>query len=247
MIVHTLIGAETPIKGDPTLPNWVNVRVEEATTEEGPWNTVETQLLDPFPTDPTVATVYNITFSSVNSVAWYRLVFIDQNGDESVPTAPVLDDGTPHTEYPWLPTVAEVALHVRARTRTRGGQQVGTFTVDTIPTDLEVRNLIVQAAERIFGRLGNVPANLTATASSAAAVLAAMLIELSYFPEQINSDRSSYRELKKLFDEDMKTLIEASGGGGSSAVDEQIALEAAQQGQSPYFYFDGFAVGNVNW
>lgn len=247
MIVHTLIGAETPIKADATDPKWVNVRIEEALLEAGPWSTVDTQVLDPLPLNPSVVARFNLTFLSINAVAWYRLVWIDQNGDESTPTAPVYDDGTPSTEYPWLPTVGEVALHVRARTRTRGGAQVGTFTNETAITSTEVQNLIVQAAERMGGKLGTVPETLYSAASSAAAVMAAMFLELSYFPEQINSDRSSYRELKKLLDEDLASLIEAMGSGGTTAVDDQNAVEAAALGQSPYFYFDGFAVGNVNW
>lgn len=247
MIVHTLVGAETPIKADALEAKWVNVRIEESLLETGPWATLDTQVLDPLPQDPSVAARFNLTFLSINAVAWYRLVWIDSNTNESVPTTPVYDDGTPSTEYPWLPTVGEVALHVRARTRTRGGAQVGTFTAETAITSTEVQNLIVQAAERMGGKLGTVPENLYDAASSTAAIMAAMFLELSYFPEQINSDRSSYRELKKLLDEDLTSLIEAMGSGGSTAIDDQEAAAAAANGQSPYFYFEGFAVGNVLW
>jgi hypothetical protein len=55
-----------------------------------------------------------------------------------------------------------------------------------------------------------------------AALYTAMLVELSYFPNQIGSDRSPYEKYKELYDEGMEALTEAiaencdSGGDGLS-------------------------------
>lgn len=61
-----------------------------------------------------------------------------------------------------------------------------------------------------------VPTSCWDDARYVAAVNTALKIELSYFPEQINTGRSPYPQLKQLFDDSLRRLlmaVESSGGG----------------------------------
>ena len=111
----------------------------------------------------------------------------------------------------YRPTIADVAVRLRARLRTRGGAAVDTFTTDTAPTAVQVDAIIDEALEEVAAEIGsnipNVPVDPSdpdQTARNAAkrlvSLYAAMMVELSYFPEQVSTERSSYKQLKELFD-----------------------------------------------
>lgn len=88
----------------------------------------------------------------------------------------------------WWPTVEDVAGLLRARTKPTDGQEyLGTFNASTRPTDTEVRVLIGQAAQRVTSAFssGEVPAASWDAANEAALLRAAMWVETSYFPEQV--------------------------------------------------------------
>jgi hypothetical protein len=122
------------------------------------------------------------------------------------------------TAVPWRPTADEVARLLRARTKDATGTEVGAWTSDTRPSLSEVEDLIDQAVELMQARTGTDLAEPCASgAHRLAGLLAAMLVELSYFPEQVNSDRSAYPEYKRLYDDGMNALAECiaqSGEGG---------------------------------
>lgn len=100
----------------------------------------------------------------------------------------------------YTPTVAQVGALLRARTKDTGGNELGTFTSATRPTDTEVNLLIAQAAGTLSTKAGDdIPAALFDEASQLAAIRAAMLVELSYFPEQIMTGRSTYPQLQELW------------------------------------------------
>jgi hypothetical protein len=98
----------------------------------------------------------------------------------------------------YLPSPDDLATLLRARTKDANGTELGKWSDETRPTETDVARLIALAASEL------VPVDFTGpctrSARSAIAYHAACLIELSYFPEQVRSDRSPYEELKVLAD-----------------------------------------------
>lgn len=97
----------------------------------------------------------------------------------------------------WTPSVDDVALRLIARTRQRGnGVLAKTFNSMTEPTDTDVTGMIAQAVRLLRPRLGEVPDRLADTAQSLATLKAAMIVEQSYFLEQIDAGLSPYKDLQ---------------------------------------------------
>jgi hypothetical protein len=154
---------------------------------------------------------------------------------------------------PRLPTVDDIGALLRARTQNKSDDEIGTFDDETRPTKDEVDKIIGQAASVVYGRIGSVEDDVL-TCSSAddirnqakylASLLAAMLVELSYFPEQVKSDRSAYEYYKEMWDDQMPMLIDAAAEcrGGEVVPD--------QEGGGPGNASWGFPVdvgGMVGW
>lgn len=132
----------------------------------------------------------------------------------------------------WKPNVQEVASLLRARTKDGLGNEVGTFTANTRPNVDQVTMMIDLAANEVAVAVGaEIPDalgegtdvdNLRETATYVTILLAAMNVELSYFPEQIQSDRSPYNAYERQLARVMKLLVEAvaeaGGGGGGGSV-----------------------------
>lgn len=114
----------------------------------------------------------------------------------------------------WAPTVDDVAALVRVRTKPADGQvPLGTFNTSTRPTEFQVETLITQAVGYVQSIIGtDLDEDLYDRAGNVAALYAAMLVELSYYPEQISTDRSPYEKLKELFDGAMSGLLGATLG-----------------------------------
>jgi hypothetical protein len=146
-------------------------------------------------------------------------------------------------EATFAPTVADVAAYIRARTKVPGGKEVGTFTVNTRPTEAEVELLIAQAVDPVAAAIGGEPCNdqLTQSATAAAAMLTAILIESSYWPEQAEARGSTAARLEGLFDKRMKALsaavAEECGGQGTGG--EEGGNAGAEAAGS---YSDGYAL-----
>ena len=131
----------------------------------------------------------------------------------------------------YTPTVDSVAAYLRARTKTRGGTEAGTFNSQdaaennkTRPTSEEVTEMIGNALRDVSGVVGaDIDSAYFDAATDVAALRTAMLVELSYWPDQINSGRSPYPQLKELYDEAWENLLTALGistdaGGGAVPV-----------------------------
>lgn len=94
------------------------------------------------------------------------------------------------------PTSDDVATLLRARTKDLDGAELGHFTANTRPTDTEVAAIIDMAYAEVTGRVGVYVGDRCADAAKQLVVIrAAAWVELSYWPEQIRSDRSVYAEL----------------------------------------------------
>lgn len=147
-------------------------------------------------------------------------------------------------EVAWRPSLPEVGALLPRRTKNDDGAYVNTFTSGTEPTGEQAESLITMATGHVASRVGETgdlcnPA-LTSRARSMAALYAAMLIELTLFPEQVGSNRSPYPQLKDLFDDGMKALIEGvaencgEGGGGESVGGSGTLASAAFPEATPW-------------
>ena len=111
------------------------------------------------------------------------------------------------------PSVADVAALLRARTRDVNGVEVGTFNDDTRPTSSQAVTVIEEAVADIQAGMGlSRPLELAGAGRSAAAMLTACTIELSYFPEQVQSNRSAFQEYWELLQSKITALQEAARG-----------------------------------
>lgn len=134
----------------------------------------------------------------------------------------------------YTPTVDAVAAYLRARTKTLGGQEAGTFAPAASAEDEKTRPSFEQVTEAIGTSVGEIAGAFgsdipdapgsdigayRSAAQSLAALGAALIVELSYFPEQIPTGRSPYIQLKDLYDsrfENLKdTLFPDPDDGGS--------------------------------
>jgi hypothetical protein len=127
----------------------------------------------------------------------------------------------------WAPGVVNVGAILRARTKDRSQNEVGTFTADTRPTGDQVAVLIEQAVSDVVDVVGSdLPTPTWGSATYVAALSAAMQVELSYFPEQVGTGRSPYAQLKDLYDvrlERLRKAVIAERAGGNE-VDPSAAL-----------------------
>jgi len=102
----------------------------------------------------------------------------------------------------WMPTVSNVGALLRARTCDDNGNELGTFTSETRPTDTQVEELITRAASITVGAsIGYlVPEPLWESARTVTSMLAAMLVEVGFFPEQVRAAASPYVQYERLFE-----------------------------------------------
>jgi len=126
----------------------------------------------------------------------------------------------------WAPSVQDVANLLRARTINKNGGEVGTFNAATRPSDEEVQGLIESSYGDVvdaIGQITDVPSNLVNAASSIVAIGAAMLVEMSYYPEQVGTGRSPYAQLASQYKDKLCRLQDAivSAGGNRPTNDYQ--------------------------
>lgn len=146
----------------------------------------------------------------------------------------------------WWPTPDDVATLLRARTKDDTGRELGTWTDATRPTNVEVQSIIELAARQTVSDEFAGPCERSAFA--AINYRAACIVELSYFPEQVRSDRSPYEELKALADaalDELQTCISSGtsdGGdpGGEGYTYHSLALVPA----TTWAYYQG---GGWGW
>jgi hypothetical protein len=116
------------------------------------------------------------------------------------------------------PTVDDVALLLRARTKDSNGNEVGTFDDDTRPTGDQVDSHIDVAMALVgirFGPVEDMPAEAQAAFAGLVAYRAALRVEKSYFPDQVLTGRSAYAELREEYLDDLTAFTEAMAGGGA--------------------------------
>lgn len=257
MSIVVTLENQTPPERHDTLP-WTLALIQEAATPDpaASWATIASVSLSPYDTDPSVPASHDFTTSGASlAQGWYRIVWQDAGGHQTGPTEPTqiasqLQGGS-------RPSVKDVAALLRARTVVHGGKETGTFTQATRPTDDEVENLIDMAMDEVMGKVK--PIDYTQPFGSAynapgsdyerrirraVALQAAILVEVSYFPEQVRNDQSPVATYQQLFDSRIRALIAegetgraegmgeggAGGGSGDSPGDAYWSFPAAAPG-----------------
>lgn len=228
-----------PRTGTGAVP-WTTARILESAAETGPFVQIDQITLSPVDTDPANPVPRDLTTANATLTdGWYEVVWVDANGAVSDPTAPL--ENAPATGT--RPSVQEVASRLRARTKIAGGKELGTWTTTTRPTAGEVEDLIDDALDEVLGKVQpiddtqqfgsayNAPgSDYERRIRRAVALYAAILVELSYFPEQIRSGQSPVTTMQQLYDSRIRALISegetgraegmgvgGSGGGGGDA------------------------------
>ena len=153
----------------------------------------------------------------------------------------------------YTPTLDDVGALVRARTVDAGGNEIGTFSPTTRPTDVEATDLIQDAVNDAYPLFGedipdaadpDNPDAIRNAAKEAVGYHAAALVELSHFPEQVARGNSPYEEYEKLWaaaSARIQAAIEGQGGEPPAPVDpKQGSLNAV-------FEFPEDAGGMVGW
>jgi hypothetical protein len=159
-------------------------------------------------------------------------------------------DAIPGTSA-FVPTVDDVGALIRTRTKDRFGNELGTFTADTRPTDDQVLVLVGQAYDYVTARVDtDLPEESWRAARSCIALKAAMMVELSYWPDQIPLNQSPYASLRLEFEG-------ANGDGGQMAGlvqsvvrenEELVSGETAQTNSPQYNFTNDYPVGmRTSW
>jgi len=212
MFTHSFENTTPPARFD-DVP-WTRVLVEQATPETPTtWTQIDDQAIavDPTPATPNPVAI-TVTTATLER-AFFRFRFDVTPSNPSTPSPPVLSPSPPYR-----PTVEQVAAIVRSRTRgaasrdaTVAGEQ-GTFTTTTRPTYQQVQELIDVAVGDIAGMMrGRTPCTpvLETAAGSAAAYLAAQLVEVSYYSEQTTDETTAFKALNSLRKDSAKAVAEA--------------------------------------
>lgn len=128
----------------------------------------------------------------------------------------------------WAPTVDDVGALLRSRTKDTNGVEVGTFTPNTRPTQAQVEQILRTAVGDLADMIAtDVPERLWPSARRVATYSAALDIELGYFPEQLNTGRSPYVQLKERYDELIKSFRASLEAAGSDPGDDGATTPGA--------------------
>jgi hypothetical protein len=194
---------------------WTGATISEGAEIDGPWNEIATFAVSPIDSDPEHPQVRSFATGDAQlTKGWYLLTFTDDVGGSYKMNA------LPLFPKVFAPTVADVAVLVRARTVDSAGKVLGTFTLDTKVKPYDVNLLIARACATVSAAapitIDSEP-RLILQARNVAALWAAMLVELSFFPEQTNTDQSSYENLRQLFETGLATLTRSLPDSNSTS------------------------------
>lgn len=136
--------------------------------------------------------------------------------------------GTP--SYDITCSVDDVAAIIRARTKDSSGNEIGTFTDATRPTDVQCQEAIDHAVVMVHTAVAYIGEPCSDLARGCVALGAAAEIELSYFPEQSRSDRSIYTFLIQRYEAGLEGLALCVSGALPSAEGGPAGVGTANMG-----------------
>lgn len=116
---------------------WTQVRIEEGTSSTGPWSLLETQNFGTVDADPTQPAYRNFTTTLAGTAEglWYRLVFLDADGDVGLPTFPVQNVAD---DRPVYATTADLASLLRVNESSRHASLMRVLKAAAEEIDVEV-------------------------------------------------------------------------------------------------------------
>ena len=130
----------------------------------------------------------------------------------------------------YAPTIDEVAALIPSRARAANGR-ISTFDETTQPTGDQVQSIIDRSGDKLEAKFGEPVDALKASAKDVIALRAAMLVELTYFADQIRADRSPYQELKQLYEEAVTDFLADRSKLGADGT------PGTADDQRPYWWF----------
>lgn len=191
--------------------------------------------------EPSGSGTYHATLTAPFELGDYLLVWDDNDAPPNFATEVLTVAGLGAAGFA-VPTVEKIAVLLRSRTTDENGTEVGTFTDDgrTRPSAAQVRLLAAQAAGDVAARIGfqDLTGGLPQLATNVSAVRTAMLIELSFFPEQIESGQSPYEQFRDLYAEQLGFLAAAVDGDTSGAVNRMTQVRVRSIVSVPYYPVD---------
>jgi hypothetical protein len=223
---------------------WLSAIVQETNDPvNGIWLDIDQLDLTPLDADPTQPA--SRTFTTENGTipnGWYRVIFKDTIDAMAIPSEPV--HNVVDETAPYLPTIQDIASLMRARTVDTFGKE-GTFDASTRPTGEDVVVLIDQATSDVTTAIDtDIPPGAYRYAKQAIIYRTAMLIELGYWPEQINTGRSPYAQYEALFNDFFINLKSAIEREQVEAVEGESAASA---GMAAFSFPDYPTAGSVRW
>jgi hypothetical protein len=223
---------------------WTKAKIQEAPTPDtanADWVTLRTDTFTDPDVDPKIPKARDFTFDTTIDQGWYRITFVDATNHQMQPTVPI--HNVPDVAVDYLPTLSEVGALLRTRTVDTAGNELGTFSSGTHPTGDEALALLNQAARDVALHVGkDVPEALIEDTKELVKYRAAMLIELSFFPEQVSAQRSPYAQYKDLYDTGLPVLVEAI----SDVEGDESDIEGVGAGM-PHFSYPVDQGGLVGW
>ena len=128
--------------GDP----WTGVRIEEGTASAGPWSLIDTVTFGTADPDPTNPAYRDITTDQATEQAdlWYRLTFIDADGDVGLPTLPVQNTTD---ERPVYASTTELASILRVSESQRRAALLRVLKSASLEIDAEIGTADVTGTE----------------------------------------------------------------------------------------------------
>jgi hypothetical protein len=109
-------------------------------------------------------------------------------------------------------TPVTVAALLRARTKDSGGRELGEWTDETRPTLAQVEETIALADAVVTARVGTAVEACAGPFAIAVVFEAACMIEKGYWPEQVESGRSHYDQLRAEADAVIEGVRECQAG-----------------------------------
>lgn len=219
--VVTLRDIYPPIRTDVPAAPWTQMITQESADGLTGWSVIDTWVFADPDSDPTNPKPRSRTIeTATQEQGFYRVRFVDQTGDLSVWSAVMQNAALPD----WSPAVREVASLMRARTKDSSSNEVGTFNQQTRPTAEQVEEEIENQAGFIAAIVGFAPldANVRTAAKNLTKLRAAMALESSFFPEQIDNGHSPYRAWQDQYKFDfnaLKKIIDPDDSGGTATTD----------------------------
>lgn len=218
---------------------WTQAQILESADNDS-FTLIDTIPLSPLDTDPTQPAARTFTTDKATLEAgWYQVVFLDDSNGQS-PAAPVYRNAVAPS---FSPSVEDVAALVPSRAKGQYGR-ITTFDSTTQPTGTQVQAIIDRALRSVYGRIGTPVPALNDMATDIVAMRAAMLVELTFFGDQIKSDRSPFAALQELYEEALTDYFAARGQLGPDqtpgTADDQIPYYSSPRPVEILVAFDDY-------